>query len=285
VSLTDALPEMNRELRFYPAKNELPRVLTPAQIDHYNEEGYLFPLDLMSSSEVVANRAYFDRLMSMAADGGLNSYSINGWHRSCAGIYDLVKDSRILDFVEDLLGPNLVCTMTHYFCKMPGDPKQVSWHQDASYWPLTPSKVVTVWLAIDDVDSEMGPMQVVPRSHRHGQIPFDPSTEEENNVLGQTVPDADRFGDPVPFVMKAGQISMHTDLLLHGSEPNRTDRRRCGLTLRYMPPDVRGKDPDHQYGVIARGEDPSGYWLPIERPDGDTIQTKPNGWGQRQNEK
>ncbi len=191
-------------------------------------------------------------------------------------------DPRILDRVEDLIGPNLVCTMTHYFCKMPADPKQVSWHQDASYWPLTPSKVVTVWLAIDDVDEAMGPMRVIPGSHRHGQIPFERSAVEENNVLGQTVTNPDDFGDPVSFVMKAGQVSIHTDLLLHGSEPNRTDRRRCGLTLRYMPPDVRGRDPEHQSAIIARGEDPSGYWIHIERPEGEAIPPRPNSWGQKE---
>ena len=271
MSITDALPDMARELRFYPADNSNPRTLSIDQIDGFNENGYLCPIDVMSSSEVERNRAYFDRVMTMAEAAGLNSYSVNGWQSSCAGIYDLVMDVRIIDLVEDLIGPNLACTMTHYFCKMPGDVKQVSWHQDASYWPLTPSKVVTVWLVIDDVDGEMGPMQVVPGSHIHGQIPFEHSKAEENNVLKQTVPNAERYGDPLPFLMKAGQISMHTDLLLHGSEPNSSDRRRCGLTLRYMPPDVRGRDPDHQTAVIARGEDPSGYWVHMERPVGEAV--------------
>ena len=110
--------------------------------------------------------------------------------------------------------------MTHYFCKEPGDTKQVTWHQDASYWPLTPSKVVTVWLAIDDADEENSAMKVIPGSHLHAQIPFEHSTVEENNVLGQSVHQAEDYGEaPVAFEMKAGQISLHTDLLLHGSEP------------------------------------------------------------------
>lgn len=272
--ITDALPDMKRELRFYPSKDTALKQLTPGQIDSFNEQGYLCPLDVMTEAEVVENRRTFDQLMAMAVDAGLNSYSINGWHRTCASIYDLVMHPRILNLVEDLLGPDLVCMMTHYFCKTPGDAKRVSWHQDASYWPLTPSKVVTVWLAIDDVDEKMGPMQVVPGSHVHGQIPFERSTKEENNVLRQTVPNAEQFGSPVSFVMKAGQVSMHTDLLLHGSEPNRSNRRRCGLTLRYMPPDVRGLDPEGQPGIVARGEDASGYWQQIERPGGDSVPIK-----------
>ncbi|MCZ6634329.1 MAG: phytanoyl-CoA dioxygenase family protein [bacterium] len=154
MSITDAHPGMNRELKFFPAKNDSPQYLTREQIAHFNEKGYIFPLGVFAPQEVEANRSYFETLMKMAEAEGRNSYSINGWHNTCRGIYDLVMEDRILDYVQDLLGENLVCVMTHYFCKMPGDTKQVTWHQDASYWPLSPSKVVTVWLAIDDVDVE-----------------------------------------------------------------------------------------------------------------------------------
>ena len=155
--LTDARPDMKRDLRFFPADNENPAKLARDQVEQFNEKGFIFPLDLFAPEEAEANRVYFDDLMERASAVGHNSYSINGWQKHCAGIYDLVMEPRILDYVEDLLGPDLICTMTHYFCKEPGDVKQVAWHQDASYWPLTPSKVVTVWLAIDDADEENGP--------------------------------------------------------------------------------------------------------------------------------
>ena len=174
--ITDALPDMERELKFFSATNDNPQKLTRAQIRQFNEQGYICPLDVFTPEEAAANRRYFDALMAEAKANGHNSYSINGWHRHCRGIYDLLHEPRILDYVEDLLGPNLVSVMTHYFCKEPGEQKQVVWHQDASYWPLTPSKVVTAWLAIDDVDEENGPMTVVPGSHVHGQIPFEHST-------------------------------------------------------------------------------------------------------------
>ena len=271
MAITDALPDMKRELKFYPTKNENPKKLTREQIQHFNKKGYIFPLDVFSPEEAEANRAYFDKLMAEAQAAGKNSYSINGWHHSCQSIYDLLIDERILDYVEDLLGPNTVSRMTHFFSKISGDKKKVAWHQDASYWPLTPSKTVTVWLAIDDVDLENAPMEVIPGSHLHGQIPFDKSTPEENNVLGQSVHQASQFGDPIPLVMKAGQISIHSDLLLHGSKPNTSDRRRCGLTLRYMPPEVRTRETNTAPAVICRGTDPSGYWQHIPRPDGDEM--------------
>ena len=276
MSITDAIPDMEREIRYFPVEDSDPKKLTAEQVQQYNELGYVFPLDVFSPEEAEANRAYFNELMEKASAAGLDSYSINGWHNTCEGIYDLLVDKRILDYVEDLLGENLVARMSHFFCKIPGDKKQVSWHQDASYWLLTPTKTVTVWLAIDDVDEENGPMEVMPGSHLQGQIPFDYSLPEENNVLRQSVHNVEEFRKPIPFTLKAGQISIHSDMLLHGSKPNISDKRRCGLTLRYMPPDVRTRDANQAPAVICRGSDPSGYWQHIARPDGDRLPERVN---------
>ncbi|MBB15839.1 phytanoyl-CoA dioxygenase family protein [Candidatus Poribacteria bacterium] len=274
MSITNALPDMQRELSFSPVGRQNPKKLTTEQIRHFNEKGYLFPLDVFSPEEAQKNRIYFEKLMGEATQKGYNSYSINGWHRYCRGIYDLCYEDRILDYMTDLLGENLICTMTHYFSKEPTDGKRVNWHQDASYWPLTPSKVITVWLAIDDVDEDNAPMQFIPGSHLHGQIPFEHSKPEDNNVLGQSVRNSDKYGEPISVTMKAGQISIHSDLLLHGSDPNTSNRRRCGLTIRYNPPDVRGRDDHQAEGVICRGSDPKGYWQPIPKPNGDQLPTR-----------
>ena len=55
---------------------------------------------------------------------------------------------------------------------MPGDGKAVPWHQDASYWPLSPSKAVTVWLAIDDADRDNACMRVIPGTHHFGHLTY-----------------------------------------------------------------------------------------------------------------
>ena len=273
---TDAYPELARVRQFFPLGVDQPTTLSRAQIEHFNEKGYIFPLTVFNAAEIALQRAYFDDLLNKALAAGWSSYSINGWHKQCVGLYDLVTHSRILDHVQDLLGDDLVLWGTHYFTKMPGDGKRVSWHQDASYWPLTPSKTVTVWLAIDDADAANGAMQVIPGSHRHAQVAFQPSAAEENNVLNQTVVNAERYGDPpVTLELQAGQMSLHTDWLLHGSEPNNSSRRRCGLTLRFVSADVRAYKEWNRHGsVICRGSDPSGHWANYPRPTGEEIPQK-----------
>lgn len=267
---TNAIPDMDRVLRFFPIERA-PRTLSPQQITQFNELGYIFPIDIFDEDEVSHNRAYFDRLMAMATGAGKDSYAVTGWHLYCEGLYDLVCNDRILDCVEDIVGPDIICTMTHYFSKEPGDVKSVFWHQDAQFWALTPSKVVTVWLAIDDVDEENGAMNVFPGTHRMGVIPFEWVTDEEQGVLNQHIHDPWQYAEPVSINLKSGQISLHTDMIIHGSMPNPSKRRRCGLTLRYFPPDVRTREEKEPRAIICRGSDPSGYWQNVARPEGDNL--------------
>ena len=97
--VTNALPELERRLEFFPVNNDNPQKLSHEQIRQFNEKGYVFPLDIFTGEEAAAHRAYFDRLMEKAAAAGYNSYSINGWHKPCDGIHDLVTEPRILDYV------------------------------------------------------------------------------------------------------------------------------------------------------------------------------------------
>ncbi len=275
MSIEEAFPGSERVKSFVPLGTQSPRHLTVEDIAQFNTQGYICPLDVYSPAESREITRYFDGLLDRALHRGWNSYGLNGWHASCPHIHDLVTEPRILDYLQDLLGPDLICWGTHYFAKLPGDGKRVSWHQDASFWPLTPSKTVTVWLAIDDVDAENAAMQVIPGTHLLGQLPFEYSAAEEENVLDQTVTPLEDLPDPVHLEMRAGQISLHTDWLLHGSEPNRSHRRRCGLTMRFVSPDVRNFNADRPTGLVARGTDPQGYWQHIPRPAGETIPAPP----------
>ncbi len=273
--IKEAFPGSARIKSFVPLGTECPQRLTAADIAQFNTEGYICPLDVYSPAESREITRYFDGLLDCAMAQGWNNYGLTDWHASCPHIHDLVTETRILDYLQDLLGPDLICWSTHYFVKLPGDGKRVSWHQDASFWPLTPSKTVTVWLAIDDVDAENAAVQVIPGTHLMGQLPFEYSATEEENVLDQTVTSLDDLPTPVCMEMQAGQISLHTDWLLHGSEPNGSQRRRCGLTMRFVSPDVRNFNADSPAGLIARGMDPDGYWQHVPRPERETIPNPP----------
>lgn len=260
------LDQVQRDLRFYPMGSPALQKLSQADIAAFNRDGYLKDIRIFSTEEAAEIRAYFDALLAQVLAAGGDSYSISTAHLKYGRVYDLLTHPRIVEYVCDLLGENVIAWGSHFFCKMPRDGKPVDWHQDASYWPLSPSKAVTVWLAIDDADRENACMKFIPTSHHHGHLTYRPSDPSQHNVLNQSVENPEQFGTPVYDELLAGQVSIHSDLLLHSSEANLSDRRRCGLTLRYCAADVRAGMDWNQKGVIVSGTDPSGHWANPQRP-------------------
>jgi hypothetical protein len=264
----DSLTAVPRDLSFHPCTTTDPQVLTREQLARFNRDGYLMPFRIFSEAEITAIREYFDQLLARYLAEGKDSYSISSAHLRHGRVWDILTNPRIVAIVTDLLGPSVVAWGSHFFCKMPGDGKTVSWHQDASYWPLTPSKAVTVWLAIDDADRSNGCMRYIPGTHVLGHLTYKLTETDPSNVLNQVVPDVEQYGHPVDVELKAGEAAIHSDLLLHGSEANTSSRRRCGLTLRYTPGDVRAYMDWEQKGVIVAGP-PLAHWTNRPRPQQD----------------
>ncbi len=260
--------DVDQSAKFQPILNRSPETLALAQIAHFNEYGFIEKLHLFDEAEADRHRRRFDSLLAEFQERSRDAYAINGYHTHIDFIWDIATHPMLLDHVQDLLGPDIVLWGSHYFCKLPSDDREVPFHQDATYWPFRPFKTVTVWLAVDDVKQDMGPMCFLPGSHRHGKLAWKHCTE--NVVLGLEVKDFERFGEPYPLLMKSGEFSLHTDLLIHGSKTNNSSKRRCGLTLRYVPTDVRLIDKRYanwiKNAVVCRGEDPSGYWPKQIRP-------------------
>ncbi len=263
---TDELSQIDRDLRFHPSEAANPSTLTREQIAAFNRDGYLKPLSVFDAREIGDIRAYFDEILRETLAAGGNSYSISTAHLYHGRVYDLLRHPRIVAHVKDLLGDDVIGWGSHFFCKMPGDGKRVSWHQDASYWPLTPSKAVTAWLAIDDATVENACMRYIPGTHVLGHLTYTLSENDDSNVLNQTVIGAEELGEPVDVELAAGEISLHSDLLLHGSEANESARRRCGLTLRYCPASVQAGLGWNAKGIVVSGHDPTGHWANPARP-------------------
>ena len=247
--------------------------LTKEQIETYHREGFLSGIGVMTDEETLRYRNLFDKL---EAEVGRERAQIGllGRHFDIQFIWDIAIHSGILDCVEALIGPNVLLLGTHFFCKYGPNEKFVAWHQDMKYWGLEPPVAVTAWYAVDDSDKENGCMRVIPGMHRAGMLEHGTS-EKEGNLLSVnqeaevSKEDEERAAD---CVLKAGEISLHDGMLLHSSLPNRSMRRRCGLTLRYIPTRVKplSQGPagmDHAWKpVLVRGENPEKNFELTEPP-------------------
>lgn len=170
----------------------------------------------------------------------------------------LVGDDRLLDIAEQFIGPNIALFASHYISKPPYDGQPVLWHQDGSYWPLDPMEVVTLWLAVDDSLPENGCMRVIPGTQTM-DLKEMKARKDIANVLSSGI-DSEFVDEAkaVDFILKAGGVSVHHPNIVHGSNANHSPRRRCGLTIRYIPTTTRILPKGH---LTPEGRWPSAFLL------------------------
>ena len=182
---------------------------------------------------------------------------------------DLVRHPRILDAVEDLYGPDLLCWSSSFFIKEARDPGYVSWHQDATYWGLEPHDVITAWVAFSDSNIESGCMKMIPGTHAGTQIPH-VDTFHKDNLLsrGQEIAVKVDESKAVDVILKPGEMSLHHIKLVHGSAANRTNDRRIGMSIRYIPTYVR-QTKVRDSAILVRGVDKYRHFDYEPRPKAD----------------
>jgi len=237
------------------------KILSDEQIAAYPETGYVAPIRVMSEADAAEFRRRFEAY-EQQQDGwyklskGQKLYLLQTW------VADLVKHPRILDAVEDVLGPDIMAWGCSLFVKDANNPSYVSWHQDATYWGLDKPDVVTAWIALSPATELSGCMKVIPGSHKWEQLDHRDTLAQENLLTrGQELAvDVDE-DEAVLMPLQPGEISLHHVLAAHASEPNRSDDRRIGIAVRYVGPHVRQINGDKDTALLCRGEDRYGHFI------------------------
>lgn len=250
------------------------RTLSEEEKKQYLDEGYIAGLPVFSD-EAKNDLDNFFVSLSSKLNKEVDINQTAQWHKASKKFYQLCTTPTILDYVECLLGPNFFLWGGQFFLKEPQDGSVVPWHQDIQYWPLFPANAVTVWLALYDSNEENGAMKVVKGSHKQGM--FKHITNKASNlVLNQEVSiDQIKKEDIVSLNLKGGEISLHNDGLLHGSDPNKSNNRRCGVTMRFSPVDVKVDLSvwPHFEGQLVRGTDPYELNPRAPIPKGEAVPT------------
>jgi non-heme Fe2+,alpha-ketoglutarate-dependent halogenase len=245
--------------------------LSAAAIRQYQEHGYYAPVRALSTTEAADVRRHLEDYERVG--GGLSGPLRHKTHLLFTWLNDLVRHPGILDPVEDLIGPNILCWGTSFFIKEPRNPSFVSWHQDSTYWGLEPPDIVTAWVAISESTLENGAMRVIPGSHI-GEQKAHRDTFAPDNLLsrGQEIAVDVDGSTAVDLVLQPGEMSLHHVRLIHGSEPNPSARRRIGFAIRYLPTHVRQTVGARDFATLVRGVDTHHNFDAEQRPQADMSQ-------------
>ena len=229
------------------------KVLTPDQVDSYHRDGLLFPLPALNATEVGYFRACHDEL-DRDLGGRPTAVQKGDRHLDVKWICDLATHPRVLDAVEDIIGPDILIHSSTIFTKYAHDEKFVSWHQDSHYWGLSEPRLVSAWIALTDSTIDNGCLRVMPgthtRSFKHLEEP------QQTNILtrGHTVSDTLDVDQAIDIILQEGEMSFHHANLIHGSNPNTSAGPRIGVAVRYAATAVKQKK-SHIPVILARGRD------------------------------
>ncbi|WP_459615654.1 phytanoyl-CoA dioxygenase family protein [Bordetella sp. 2513F-2] len=229
--------------------------LTQAMIDQYHEKGYVYPVDVFSREQAAA---YLARLEAFEASEGrqlAKGFNFKP-HLLFPWVDEIARHPAVLDAVEDLIGPDILLFHLSVWPKNAHSSAYVSWHQDATYFGLDPSTQVTAWVALSDAPVEAGCMEVVPGSHKLGQLHH--GQDHKDNILlskGQTIDVPFDHSHTEFMPVTAGQMSLHDTFLVHTSGPNNTDHRRVGLGFSFIPASSRCVSKVRLTASLVRGRD------------------------------
>ena len=234
--------------------------IDPSLAENYERDGFAAPIRVLTPAAAEACRGRLEAYEKMrgAVDARKQSRKT---HLLLTWFDALVRDTRVLDAVEAIVGEDILCWGTSFFIKEPGDGNFVSWHQDITYWGLEPAEdVTTAWIALSDVTREAGCMRMMPGSHKWPVLRHQ-DTGDERNLLTRGQEIAERMDeDKAAFIaLKPGEMSLHHAGTAHASAPNLAADRRIGIAIRYMAPHVRPMA-GAESALLVRGHDRYGHF-------------------------
>ena len=230
-------------------------MLTERDINLYNESGYVVP-DFQLDAEIVEEIGFYhDHLIKKHPEYTDYCPAVLCYE---TGFLKFARIPEILDMVEQLIGPDFALWNSSFFAKPAKVGSKTPWHQDGEYWPVRPLATCSVWIAVHESTEENGCLRVIPGSHKGRRLkPHDYNSADGLSLALELKSEEYEEASAESIILKAGQISLHDVYLVHGSEPNQSERPRRGMTLRYMPTTSvfdRSLDTNKRVGKFAMSE-------------------------------
>lgn len=255
-------------------------LITDEQVARYHRDGYVIPDYRIPDETLARMRRAYDELLErnpeIPPDIMLGPHLEKPGAQGVRGSQEWLEFAtrpELMEIAARLIGDDLILWGTTIFGKPARQGKETPWHQDGDYYPIRPLETITIWIALDDVTPQNGPLRMIPGSHKQRRL-FSHHWEENDDLSINLVCDSEHFDESTAedLMLEAGQVSFHDVYMIHGSRPNTTDRRRAAFVARIMPghchydhglgAEMGRAHASHDYGgrplFLVRGEDKSG---------------------------
>ena len=238
----------------------MPRRLSEAAIARYRRDGYYAPIGVLDPAEAAAMRRALETFEAERGEPLVGASRLN-CHLLLRWLAELIRSPRLLDAVEDLIGPDILCWGSQWWIKEPRSPKFVSWHQDSRYWGVDTDRLVSAWVALSPATVESGCIRCIPGSHLGPDLPHSDTWQDDNMLSrGQEIAVEVDEDQAVNLEVDTGEAALFAYHIAHASYPNRSDDRRIAIAIRYIPPDARQTLAEWDSASLVRGEDRCGHF-------------------------
>ena len=238
----------------------------PISLTSYAATGFLHPVNVMTRDEAATCRRRLEDAERTCREKRL-TFPRDKPYMTLGLANELVRRPSMLDAVEAIIGPNILVWDAAFIVKEPRHEGRFTWHQDLTYWGLSPKEgVVSTWLALSPSTLESGCMKVIPGSHSNGILPHKDTFADDNMLTrGQALAVDIDESEAVNVELEPGDMSLHDTHLFHRSAPNRSSDRRIGFNVQYIAPHVQQVVGPVDSAMLVRGEDTEGNFE-IEQP-------------------
>lgn len=232
--------------------------LTESEVDGYHRDGYhRFTQQVFDADRMKRLSAIFEEHVAEA--GAKRTDELDKPHLHDWRLLEFLLADEVADLVQPVTGPDIGLFSSHFIAKEPHTGRPTPWHEDSAFWAEEFndfSRIVTVWLALDDVDRGNGCMAVIPGTHSNGFSGYADLADGDAYTFDREIAEVDAEA-AVYLELAKGQASLHDSRIVHGAEANTSPRRRAGYTMRFFDTSARVLRPGYPVWLV-RGVDQDG---------------------------
>lgn len=221
-----------------------------------NDGGYLYPIKVLETKDALDLSHYYNQTKNKIMKRNLILEHKFKSHLIFKRINDLIRNKKMLDIAEKIIGPNILCWNSIIFYKKKNSKTFVGWHEDKTYWNLDNDKVLTFSIALSNSTIKNGCLKFLKKKRKVNyeilKSNYNMLARGQNAILSED----DEFEE---IELNPGESCIFRQDAVHGSGENNSDEDRFLLAIRYIATDNKTRK-NHTSATLVRGTDEHNFY-------------------------